>query len=392
MTHAPRVWTKVFGGLAAGAATMYVFDPEGGRRRRALARDKVRRTASGAVDVLRQAVRDAGNRFGSVGARAARRLTGLRADDRILEERARAEMGRVVSHPHALRIEARNACLTVTGPILEEEVEPLLDTLRAVPGVDRVGERLEAHGSTEGVSALQGIGRRGRRVSELKQENWTPSLRVAAVLGGSLLATYGLRQRGPLGIALAGVGLGLTARGATNRPLSRLAGMQGRRAFELQKAIHIDAPPEEVYDAWVNAEQFPKFMSHVEEVRDLGDGRQHWVVRGAAGGRVEWNAVTTRAERPKLVAWRSEPGSDVQHAGSVQFEPFGHGTRVTVRMAYNAGGALGHGVAVLLGADPKRQLDDDLARMKVFLERGITPRDAASRSISSSGGNGAGAG
>lgn len=40
-------------------------------------------------------------------------------------------------------------------------------------------------------------------------------------------------------------------------------------------------------------------------------------------------------------------------------------------------GVLGHGIAVLLGADPKRQMDDDLARMKEFIERGGMPLDAA---------------
>jgi uncharacterized membrane protein len=301
------------------------------------------------------------------------------ASDRILVERARAEMGRVVSHPHAIRIDANEACLTVTGTILRSELDPLLDILRAVPGVDRVEHRLEVHDTPEGVSSLQG-GARRERLSEIRQENWTPSLRVAAVLGGSVLAAYGVRRRSPLGVALAGLGLGLTARGATNVSLRRLAGLEGRRAIELQKAIHIDAPPEQIFDLWADSESFPRFMSHVEEVRNLGNGRQHWVVRGPTGARVEWDAVKTRVDRPKLLSWRTEPGSDVQHAGSVQFEPFDHGTRVTVRMAYNAGGALGHGIAVLLGADPKRQLDDDLARMKVFLERGVAPRDAAARS------------
>jgi len=33
-------------------------------------------------------------------------------------------------------------------------------------------------------------------------------------------------------------------------------------------------------------------------------------------------------------------------------------------------GVLGHGIARMLGADPQRQMDDDLARMKAFIERG----------------------
>ena len=40
-------------------------------------------------------------------------------------------------------------------------------------------------------------------------------------------------------------------------------------------------------------------------------------------------------------------------------------------------GVLGHGLATLLGSDPKARMDDDLARMKAFIERGAVPRDAA---------------
>jgi uncharacterized membrane protein len=46
-------------------------------------------------------------------------------------------------------------------------------------------------------------------------------------------------------------------------------------------------------------------------------------------------------------------------------------------------GAVGHGLATLLGSDPKSQMDDDLARMKAFIERGAVPRDAARTRTSS---------
>jgi uncharacterized membrane protein len=55
---------------------------------------------------------------------------------------------------------------------------------------------------------------------------------------------------------------------------------------------------------------------------------------------------------------------------------------VFIRMSYTPpGGALGHGVARLFGADPKSQLDGDRMRMKVFLETGKRPRDAAAAAV-----------
>ena len=58
---------------------------------------------------------------------------------------------------------------------------------------------------------------------------------------------------------------------------------------------------------------YPEF---VEAVRELDDGRTHWVVRGPAGSHFEWDAVVTRAIRPEVLSWRTEPGAMVQHAGS----------------------------------------------------------------------------
>jgi uncharacterized membrane protein len=119
-------------------------------------------------------------------------------------------------------------------------------------------------------------------------------------------------------------------------------------------------------------------MPHVVDVRQLDDKRSHWVVKGPAGTRVEWDAIQTGYRRPSLLAWQTAPGSVVTHSGSVLFEPTDSGTRVTVRMSYQPpAGALGHGLAVLLGRDPKQELDDDLARMKEFIESGTPPSDAA---------------
>ena len=161
-------------------------------------------------------------------------------------------------------------------------------------------------------------------------------------------------------------------------PLKRIAGLtRSRRAIELHKTIEIAAPRERVYDLWTDCENFPRFMSHVEEVRELDDGRMHWVVRGLAGSHFECDAAVTRAIRAEALSWRTEPGAVVQHAGSVHFEDADDGTRVSVKMSYSAAGGLGHAIASLLGGDPKRQLDDDLARMKMFIEQGVPPHDAA---------------
>jgi uncharacterized membrane protein len=119
-------------------------------------------------------------------------------------------------------------------------------------------------------------------------------------------------------------------------------------------------------------------MSHVAEVRDLGRRRSHWVVRGPGGSEYAWNSVLTEQSRPHRLAWRSEPGAEIPQSGSIQLEPRRGGTDVTVRLSYTPpAGVLGHGLATLLGADPKSRMDEDLARMKAYIERGVVPPDAA---------------
>jgi hypothetical protein len=200
---------------ALGAAAMYVFDPDKGRRRRAIGRDKVRSYVGRARSFATSAARDANHRLQGVRARMRRRFVGEPAtDDLMLIERARAAMGRVVSHPHAVQVGAKAGRLLLSGPILESEVPFLMAALHLVPGVKEIEDHLVAHATAESIPALQDGG-----VRQANKELWTPTARAAAIVGGSVLALSGVRSRSLAGLALAAIGLALSARGATNRPV-----------------------------------------------------------------------------------------------------------------------------------------------------------------------------
>jgi uncharacterized membrane protein len=85
---------------------------------------------------------------------------------------------------------------------------------------------------------------------------------------------------------------------------------------------------------------------------------------------LEWDAVITAQEPNELLAWKSQPDSTIQHAGVVRFQPNANGgTTVHIHMSYNPpAGAIGHALATVLGADPKKKMDDDLMRMKTMIE------------------------
>jgi uncharacterized membrane protein len=243
-------------------------------------------------------------------------------------------------------------------------------------GMDKAGAAI---GTSYGASGLRTRMRNALQTGAGGE--WTPAARNSALAGGGLLALYALTRRSPLALMLGLAGAALLARGATNQPLTgmlRGRGMRMDQTIDFSRSIHIDAAPDDVYDVWANYENFPHFMSHVAEVRDLGRGRSHWVVRGPGGSEFEWNSVLTEQSRPHRLAWRSEGGAEIPQSGSIQFEPHRGGTLVTVHISYTPpAGVLGHGLATLLGSDPEARMDDDLARMKNFIERGAVPRDAA---------------
>src|SRR5262249_32633492 len=157
--------------------------------------------------------------------------------------------------------------------------------------------------------------------------------------------------------------------GQSTRRLAGHNGLRMRRAVDVQKTMRIHAPVDQVFDFFALYENFPKFMSNVKEIRDLGSDRSHWIVRGPAGGAVEWDAVVTRFEPGRALAWRSVEGSPIPNAGTIRFEELSEGvTRVDIKLSYAPpGGALGHAAAALFGTDPKSEMDADLMRAKVAL-------------------------
>ena len=221
-TRNPRVSTKVVYSLALGALAMYVFDPDKGKRRRAIGRDKARSLLLDTRDAVGVTRRDVAHRVQGLRARARRLLLQQPApDDLQLIERVRARMGRLVSHPHAVQVGARDGRVTLSGPILAREVGPLLASIRNVWGVSEVEDRLVAHEHPENIPSLQGEPR--GTSGSAAEEYWPPALRGAAVVGGALLALRGMHRGSLSGVVLALTGLGFALRGIANRSWSTLA-------------------------------------------------------------------------------------------------------------------------------------------------------------------------
>ncbi len=222
-----------------------------------------------------------------------------------------------------------------------------------------------------------------------ESKNVSQPERLASVLGGAALAAYGLQKRSWGGIALAAAGGALAYRGMTGHcpvyqalGLSTNRGGKGRNAsvpYELgvrvDAATAINKPKHQLYRFWRNLENLPRFMAHLESVKEIDNKHSHWVAKAPAGRSVQWKAEIINEVENELIAWRSLPGSDVDNAGSVQFKSAPNGeTIVQIELQYNPpGGAVGAMVAKLFGEEPSQQIAEDLRKFKALMETGAIP-------------------
>ncbi|HEX6537169.1 MAG TPA: SRPBCC family protein [Gemmatimonadaceae bacterium] len=215
----------------------------------------------------------------------------------------------------------------------------------------------------------------------------------ASLVGGGALLAYGLTRGSWRGMAIAATGGGLIARGATKHcPVyerlgvdtahadwSRgnvIASIMPARTIEVERAVTIERPRQELYVFWRHFANLPRFMEHLERVDVIDDTHSHWVAKSPVGGAVEWDAEITDELENELIAWRSTRDSTIKNAGSVRFTdaPAGRGTVVKVDLRYEApAGRIGAAFARLLGENPEQQIREDLRHFKQVMEAGETP-------------------
>ncbi|HXG92565.1 MAG TPA: SRPBCC family protein [Blastocatellia bacterium] len=365
-----------------GAGLMYIFDPDRGRRRRALARDKVIHVVNKTGDALGKTSRDLSNRVTGLVAEAESLFKRDKVSDETLVKRVRSRLGRVVSHPGSIEVMASDGLVTLSGPILASEVDDLLKCVLAVRGVKGMVDNLDVHVDPDGVPGLQGGRPRPGMRWDVLQTNWSPTTRLLAGIAGGALIAYGVKRRGIIGGLSEPLGIAILSRALTNLEMKRLVGIgAGPDAVHIEKTINIAAPVDMVFDLWTHHEKFPQFMSRVREVRPIGEGRYHWVVAGPLGVSVEWDAEITKLVPNQLLEFRSLEGSAIEQRGTIHFQPVSQNeTSVDIKLSYTPpAGAVGHLVAMLFGTDPKSEMDEDLMRMKSFIETGKIPHDAAQK-------------
>jgi hypothetical protein len=162
------------GGLGLGAALMYVLDPERGKRRRAIVRDKAVSGAHRAGERLSARSRDVANRARGVASELKSLTRDEETTDRVLEERVRAELGRVVTKPASIEVAAIAGTVVLSGAIVASEVDDLLSSVRGVSGVEDVENRLEVYETPEDAEGRGAALRVGADLPR-KFDRWEPA-------------------------------------------------------------------------------------------------------------------------------------------------------------------------------------------------------------------------
>lgn len=135
----------ILAALAAGAALMFYLDPQQGRRRRALARDKGRALsgdALGAVDATRTRLQDFATSTGL-------RTTEPLVDDLQLRAEVLAKAGNVLSNPMAIDVDVTDGVVRLRGTVPTREAETLVTRVAAMRGVVDVDSQLEADATAD---------------------------------------------------------------------------------------------------------------------------------------------------------------------------------------------------------------------------------------------------
>lgn len=199
----------LLGGLGAGALLMYGLDPDHGKRRRAIARDKMASACRTTSERAQATFKDARNRTYGLYAEGRKRFGKQAVSDDILQARVRSKLGRYTRYPHAIEVSVNQGNVRLRGPALAQDADRLITQIARLRGVQAIDNDLQLHDEPGNIPALQGVYDAPPAAAQ-----WTPTQRAAAGAAGTSLLVGGLLRRGGPGIALGALGAGLLAAGA----------------------------------------------------------------------------------------------------------------------------------------------------------------------------------
>jgi uncharacterized membrane protein len=131
----------------------------------------------------------------------------------------------------------------------------------------------------------------------------------------------------------------------------------------VSETIDVQCPVGEVYNQWTQFEEFPRFMSAIEQVTQTDDTHLHWKAN-IAGRSAEWDAEITEQVPDQVIAWQATEGAT--NRGRVQFQGSDDQTQISLEMDVEPEGDLER-AADMMGF-LQQQVREDLGRFKQLIE------------------------
>jgi uncharacterized membrane protein len=146
------------------------------------------------------------------------------------------------------------------------------------------------------------------------------------------------------------------------------------------RTVTIDKPKQELYAVWRDFTGFPRFMDNVREITKVDETRSQWTIEAPMGATVQVITRIVEDVPGETIAWVSEPDSQIETDGRVEFAdaPPGRGTYVRLLIRYKPpAGTLGQMIAKVMQREPQVQARRDLRRFKQLMETGEVPVNAS---------------
>jgi uncharacterized membrane protein len=136
----------------------------------------------------------------------------------------------------------------------------------------------------------------------------------------------------------------------------------------------VNKPRNEVYKFWRKLENLPKFMEHLNSVKEIDNRRSHWVAKIPGNiGVIEWDAEITEDKKGELIAWQSVENATIYNSGNISFKESidGIGTEVTAKIIYQPpAGKAGVVAAKIFNPVFQKIVKADIRRFKEVMENG----------------------
>ena len=192
--------------------------------------------------------------------------------------------------------------------------------------------------------------------------------RLISFAAGTLLYSIGLGTRKlKVNKLFTYSGLYLLYRGISGNCLLRAtldknSIQQHTHAVNIRSSFTVNAPKEDVYNAWRDLEDLPRHFRHIKKIKVVDEIHSRWTLKTtSAMPKVEWEAEIIEQKNNHELSWRSTPGSMIENAGKIVFADTLKGTEIIVLISYRPpAGYIGSALAHILNPGFKRMVEEDL--------------------------------